>query len=336
MKQLLLRLREWAEIQAVKPTRESGDVSGGRDAELLLKQLIGTSQAFRDGQVFAGRRIPSKRQGRRREIDLIVCTPKVIHLIEVKNWSGRLDVEQGHWRQYRRSGDVVDHGDLLRSNLQKQEAVVEYLRDRGIAIDNAIVRDHFVTEIIFMNRRLELEPSIEALPEIITRRELDRHLGQQPRSSFTEQMFATLIELCLSAEAKRKVEGKAAPDAPIPPAKFQQITTCLGETPTWDRLHFHGEKVVTGDIVRLQLGLKTFRKRDLSELLGREPLRIYWSRNWLWGLIKALTGFGPLGWVYLGKERIEITPADSVTFHAVGEEEPHSHGLATLSMIALG
>ena len=85
----MYRLRQWAEIQKVRPIREAADVAGGRDAELLLKHLIGSSHAFKDGQVFAGRRIPSKRQGRRREIDLIVCTPKMIHLIEVKNWSGQ-------------------------------------------------------------------------------------------------------------------------------------------------------------------------------------------------------------------------------------------------------
>ena len=70
---------------------EAADVSGGRDAEIFLQQLIGSSYAFKDGHVLTGRRIPSKRQGSRREIDLIVCTPRMIHLIEVKNWSGKLE-----------------------------------------------------------------------------------------------------------------------------------------------------------------------------------------------------------------------------------------------------
>ena len=70
---------------------------------------------------------------------------------------------------------------LLKTNLQKQDAVVEYLHDRGVAIDDALIRDHIVSEIIFMNRRLELDSAIEAMPEIITRRELDKYLGRQPR-----------------------------------------------------------------------------------------------------------------------------------------------------------
>jgi hypothetical protein len=330
------RLRQWHEIQQVLPTKEAADVSGGRDAELLLKQLIASSQAFTDGHVFAGRRIPSKRQGRRREIDLIVCTPRMIHLIEVKNWSGRLEIDNGRWRQNRRSGDVVDHGDLIKTNLLKQDAVVEYLHERGIAIDDKLIRDHIVTEIIFMNRKMELDPTIEALPEIITRRELDRYLGRQPRSSFAQQMFSSLIELCLSAESKRAGRSSAAASEPIPPAKFKQITTCLSETMTWDQLHLYGTKVIAGDLVRLQLGLKTYRKPELLELTGRAPIRLRWTRNRLWGFVQAATGLMPLGRLDLGESRMAIALTDTVTFHAVGDGEPKTHRLVELDQIVLG
>src|SRR5215469_15761396 len=118
------RLKQWSEIQRVRPIHEAPDVSSGRDAELLLKELVGKSFQAHSAYLFAGRRIPSKRQGRRREIDLIVCTPKMIHLIEVKNWSGRLDVRDGVWRQTRRNGEIVEHPDLFEANRQRQDAVV--------------------------------------------------------------------------------------------------------------------------------------------------------------------------------------------------------------------
>ena len=128
----------------------------------------------------------------------------MIHLIEVKNWSGSLNVLNRRWSQSRRSGDVVDHGDLLETNLLKQDAVAEYLRDQGIAIDDKFSRDHMITEIIFMNPRLELDPAIEALPEIITRRELDHFLGRQPQRGHAEWLFSSaLIELCRASESKR-------------------------------------------------------------------------------------------------------------------------------------
>src|SRR4051794_19448902 len=101
---MIERLRDWSEIRKVVPREESAAVTGGREGELLLGQLVGSSFPFKDARLLAGRRIPSKRQGRRREIDLIVCTPRMIHLIEVKNWSGRLTVRDGVWRQTRRGG----------------------------------------------------------------------------------------------------------------------------------------------------------------------------------------------------------------------------------------
>ena len=139
-------------------------MAGGRDGELLLGELVGASHSFKGARLLAGRRIPSKRQGRRREIDLIVCTPKMIHLIEVKNWSGQLTLHNGMWRQTRRGGEVVDHPDPTEENRLKRDAVVEYLHDRGIVLDERYVQEHIVTKLIFTNPRLELDPAIEAPP----------------------------------------------------------------------------------------------------------------------------------------------------------------------------
>jgi Nuclease-related domain len=336
MKELSVRLKQWLEIQKVIPALEAPDVTGGRDAELMLKQLVGSSFAFKDGHVFAGRRIPSRRQGRRREIDLIVCTPKMIHLIEVKNWSGRLTVRNRRWSQFRRAGDVVDHGDLLETNRVKQEAVAEYLHDKGIAVDDKLIHDNIVSEIIFMNPRLELDPAIEALPEVITRRELEQFLGRQKQRGRVERMVSSLIELCLNSESKRGGTLLKSGSQPIPAAKYEQITKCLSETETWDRLHFHGTKVITGDVLRLQVGPASYQKHDLVAMTAKQPIRLWWTRNWLWGLVKAATGLGTLGRLYLGKTRMDVTYADTVTFHAVGEESPRTRGLAEVDRIVLG
>lgn len=144
-------------------------------------------------------------------------------------------------------------GTFSRTNLLKQDAVAEYLHDQGIAIDDKFIRDHIATEIIFMNPRLELDPAIEELPEIITRRELDHYLGRQPPKGQAEWLFSSLIELCRAAESKRDDRLARGGPEPIPAAKYKQITTSLSETETWDQIHFHGSKVITGDVIRLQL-----------------------------------------------------------------------------------
>jgi hypothetical protein len=334
--EIIGRLAQWAEIRKVRPLDEAPDVAAGRDGELTLRELVGASYRLGDASVFAGRRIPSRRQGRRREIDLIVCTPRVIHLIEVKNWSGRLEVTDGAWRQTRRNGEVVGHGDLLADQRLKRDALVDYLNDRGLDLDDRFVRDRIAPKVIFTNPKLELDPSVEALPEIISRRELDGYLGRQRPAGPAERMAASLIASCLDREARAAgVDGTPAP-GPIPGDRYGRILEALAEVGTWDRLEFHGTRVVAGDIISLRVGARTYWRPELLELSNRVPIHLRWARGQAWGLFKAITGLGPLGSLHLGSSRIEVAPADTVTFHAVGEKEPTACRLVELDRIILG
>ena len=333
---LIDRLRLWSEIQGVRPVEEAPDIAGGRDAELLLKELVGSSFHFQDADVFAGRRIPSKRQGRRREIDLIVCTPKLIHLIEIKNWSGRLDVRDGVWCQTRRSGQVVEHSDLSETNRQRRDAVVEYLRDHGVPLGEPFVSNHIVPKIIFMNPRLELDRSIEDRPDVISRRELDDYLGRQRQRGLAERMFSSLIELCRDRESRPGGTPTGAAAGDIPPDRYARIVALLSQTSTWDRIHLHGTKVVAGDVVALEIGSKSYRRRDLVDRSANLPLRLEWTRGRVWGLLKAVLGHGSLGSLYLNQTRLELSSADTIVFHAVGEPEPGSRKLVEVNQIILG
>ncbi|WP_422927944.1 nuclease-related domain-containing protein [Singulisphaera sp. PoT] len=326
------RIRQWSEIRKIQPVAEEPDVTGGRDGEQLLKQLIGKSFPFKGAQLFAGRRIPSKRQGRRREIDLIVCTPQMIHLIEIKNWSGQLDVRNGHWRQTRRSGEVVDHGNLLESNDLKRDAVVEYLEDRGVKFDGTFGRDNIVAKVVFMNPNLQVEPAVEAREDVITRRELEGYLGGSPKKGFAEAMFSSLIESCLNAEARvlQAVQGRKGA------APYEKIVKLIAETGTWDQLHFYGSKVVAGDLAVMKVGPKVYRETDLIALAGGRPIRLHWTRHWFWALAKIITGLGSLGKIVIGKERLPANPGDTVTFHAVGERESQTYRLVEIVQIDVG
>jgi hypothetical protein len=286
--------------------------------------------------LLSGRRIPSQRQGRRREIDLIVCTPRMIHLIEDKNWSGQLSVRDGVWRQIRRGGDVVEHGDLLRENLLRRDAVAEYLHDRGLDLDGQFVRDHIVPEVIITNPRLELSLEVEARPDVIRRRELDEYLGRQGKKGLAQRMFSSLIEFCLDSESKHGGAFSQGHHGRISARQYERIVACLSETESWDKLQFYGTKVVTGDVVSLRVGPKTYRKPELVEVSGHLPIRLGWTRGRIVGLLKAITGIGSLGSLYLGKDRLGVSAGDTVTFHAAGNREPTSRNLVEMDRIVLG
>ena len=156
----------------------------------------------------------------------------MIPIIEVKNWSGQLSVRDGVWRQTRRGGDVVEHGDLIRENLLKRDAMVACLHDQGLDLDGLSVDEHIVPSVVFTNPRLELDPATEARPDVISRRE-------------------------------------------------------------------------------------PYRKPDLVQMTGNQPIRLEWSRGRIVGLLKAITGIGSLGSLDLRRDRLEVTPDDTVKFHAV-------------------
>lgn len=324
--EIVNRLRRWSEIRDVRPAPEAPDAAGGRDGERLLERLVGEALPFKNVHVLAGRRIPSARQGRRREIDLIVCTPRTIHLIEVKNWSGRLDLAGNSWRQTRRGGDVVDHGDLLATNLQKRDAVVDYLRDRGEDLDARFAADHVIPKVVFMNPSLEVAPSIASRPEVVTRRALDAFLA----SARPEQGFVSRLSAWFGLGPSWGRDGR------IPRDRYARIVALLSATETWDRLHVYGGRVVSGDVVGLKVGPKTYRRADLAGLTAGRPIRLGWTRRPLWGLLKALTGLGPLGRIDLGPSRLPLSPSDTVTFHAVGAESAVPVKLVEIDRIVLG
>jgi hypothetical protein len=333
---ILDRLRLWSEIQRVQPTKESAAVAGGREGELLLGQLVGASFKFKAARLLASRRIPSKRQGRRREIDLIVCTPRMIHLIEVKNWSGQLSVRNGDWRQTRRGGDVVDHGDLIGENQLRRDAVVEYLHDRGLILDEQFVREHIVPRVVFTNPRLELDPAIEARPDVISRRELDGYLGRQRKTADSVRMFSSLIEFCLDSEARLGEKLSRALVGQGPSGHYERIVTLLSETDTWDQVHYFGTQVITGDVVGLRIGSKTYRRADLVESVGKSPIRLGWTRGRFWGFVKAVTGLGSLGSLRLGNALLQLAADDTLTFHAVGDRQPSTFRLVEIDQVVLG
>ena len=346
--EIVNRLRRWSEIRDVRPAPEAPDAAGGRDGERLLERLVGEALPFKDVHVLAGRRIPSARQGRRREIDLIVCTPRAIHLIEVKNWSGRLDLAGNSWRQTRRGGDVVDHGDLLATNLQKRDAVVDYLRDRGEDLDARFASEHVVPKVVFMNPSLEVAPSIASRPEVVTRRALDAFLASaRPEQGFVSRLVARLVpnpyaqgrdlrQHLLLARLSAFFGPSWGRDGRIPRDRYARIVALLSATETWDRLHVYGGRVVSGDVVGLKVGPKTYRRADLAGLTAGRPIRLGWTRRPLWGLLKALTGLGPLGRIDLGPSRLPLSPSDTVTFHAVGAESAAPVKLVEIDRIVLG
>src|SRR6516162_10915491 len=101
---LMERLGTWRALRREQPVSEDPAVQFGRDAELHLRDMVAAHFKHKGAHLFAGRRVPCPRRKMRREIDLIVLTPRMLSLIEVKSWSGELIDRGDVWLQLRRGG----------------------------------------------------------------------------------------------------------------------------------------------------------------------------------------------------------------------------------------
>ena len=94
---VLERLSRWRQLTKVQYREEDPEVLAGRDTEKYVAHLVDTHMNYKDAHSFVGKRVPSTMLKRRFEIDLIVLTRKKFHFLEVKNWSGQLNIVGDQW-----------------------------------------------------------------------------------------------------------------------------------------------------------------------------------------------------------------------------------------------
>lgn len=325
------RLRLWSEVANQSRAEEDPEVLGGRRAEEFVASLIATHVNFRGAFAFGGKRIPSEPLRRRREFDLIVCTPKMIHLIEVKNWSGTLYDHGATWSQHRKNGEIVEHANLLVDNRERRDVLVEFLGRRGVEIPHAFATHHVCQKVFFIGERLRLDRSILEHPDVITGSKLRNYLDSQRGISFAEGLVCSLIEFCFHSELAGVLQRGLYGNMPAP--TFRSVVSQVADTSTWDRVFLFGTKVLNGDLIELRLGSSTFGRHSLK---SASTIRFHWTRGKLAGLAKAITGIGSIGRVDLGTRTEDVGSDGSLYFHCAGDQHPQSRSILDIERIELG
>ena len=321
------RLRTWAALRRVRPAPEEPNVQSGRDAEAELRRLVTSRPEHKGAHLFAGRRVWCPRRRLRREIDLILATPKLISLLEVKNWSGELRDRGDVWLHVRRNGQEVRHPNLVADNREKRDVFLDYLRRGGADLGRDFAARGVSHKIVFMNPNLAADASIRDHPDVVTADRLAGYLDHQPRAGLAERLLGSVVEFCLGPAAGGLFGGLGA-------SRFAELVLLIADLPTWDRLRLHGGKELIGDLVELTAGGTRHRRDRLGH---GAALRVSWSRGACWGLVKALTGLGTLGRLTLPAHgRVVLRAADTVRFHAVGETGAAVVPLTGVEEISLG
>ena len=205
----------------------------------------------------------------------------MLHLIEVKNWSGELVDEGRIWRQIKRTGEDVEHANLLTDNIEKLTVVLEYLRDCGVNLDEEFIRNHICQKTIFMNPRLRLPNSLSSHPDIITSDKLQSYLDRQKRRTVLERMLCSVIDLCLESEASAIVQRGLF--GSMSAKQFDEIGSRLARLSSWDQLRLLGTRIITGDLLALKVGESVINREDLAPNSDDTPQMDaqegYWTRQ---------------------------------------------------------
>lgn len=328
---MLQRLRDWLEVVRVSPVADEGAIEGGRKAERFLEDLVQAHQGFQGASFHPNKRVPGGRG--RREIDLIVVTAKRIHVIEVKNWSGSLREEGGRWVQTNRNHREIAHPDLAADHQHRNAALVEYLRNEGVALDRDARDKYFSNKIIFMNPRLSIESrSIRENPDVLAADRLQAYLDAQRKAGVGERTLGALVQWCFDSESAGAVMDGLFDS--LARDKVEAVRAAFDRLSTWDAVEYYGSKVETGDLLRLTIGGETIA-RDRLPARSLTPVR--WSRRGVWGFLKAITGIGKLGRIRIkGLGSLALSPRDTLLFHRAGEPSPVEIPLHLVEGVRLG
>jgi hypothetical protein len=322
------RLREWYQLAKTPFVYEDPAVLAGRQGEEQLRTMVDANIRYRGAESFVGKRIFSPANQRRREIDLIVVTANRLHLFEVKNWTGDLSANGRQWVHLKKSGERKVFSDLVVDNAEKQTLVLEYLARRGAALP----RERVSPKLILINRKLRVDRAIASNPHVITAQKLERHLDTQKASSFGERLVCSVIEYCLSIEAAEMVVdglfGNLHGD------KYRRVVAAIRELNTWDQIVMNGTRVLSGDLIRINAGSRTFQRRAMRQ---GDQIDVNWNRRRFWGLLQAVTGARPLGTLVLPNgDTLPLSTRDSLFFHPAGQPKPMPIPLTYVDQITIG
>ncbi|HIK78427.1 MAG: hypothetical protein CXT69_04330 [Methanobacteriota archaeon] len=189
-----------------------GHEVAGRRAENDLARTVNAGISGSYWRAWEGLRIPNK-DGHRREVDLIILANEEALLIEQKHWSGDVKMEGETVFQHRRSGDIMDHGEVF-GKIKMKCGVLAWHHNV-----NDSLQVPMRPVVIFSNKNLNVPDYVAQREDCMTVAELIDYLpggGGSVGTGFTPAQIA--------------------------------LTSTLDELGSWDEIHQPGGNRIFGDV----------------------------------------------------------------------------------------
>lgn len=227
------KLRERLEQASVHRQYRYDDAAerAGRSAESAMQVDLDARLEGTGWQLYCGLRVPDPLHRRRREVDFVLATPDELILVELKNWSGRLELEDRNFIQERRhNAGSIDHGPVLEELYEKRRVLEAYHRRKRRPA--APVR----CMLVFYNRRLRVPAVLRDREDVLFYGDFRGELPE--RDADPQSVFEALLQLLGLREA---------PPGRVPTVVGDYAET-LGELGSWDTLRFAGGQNKAGDL----------------------------------------------------------------------------------------
>jgi hypothetical protein len=322
------RLDAWRTIANATRVEELEEVIAGRSAEKSLQAMFDAKLFFKKSCILHSKRVPyhSNNKRGRYEIDLVVLTQKQISAIEIKNWSGSVTSDGENWIQTRRDGSKIVHSDPIKKNKRKLDILCDYLEMKGCTIPKLRV-----SRVIQWNSKLSIDSQLSNNSDLILHSQLERFLNAQKGSSFGERILHSVLTYCMDQE-----NSKVALDGFFGAISEDEYSNCvaqIGDLHNFDKIELFGGRIISGDLLKLNLKDKTF---DLKQLIKGQKVEILCIRTKLILFFLAVFGKGSLFTLTKPYEKIKVRPTDTILFHCAGEPHPQEFNLANIKSFQRG
>lgn len=247
-------------VQAdTKPQAEDPEIQAGREAENMLRGIVGEHYQFKGAHCFSAKRVYNPVVGHKNEIDLIIITEKKLYVLECKNWGGRLKKEGDKWVQYKRQPGgtyrTIEHEDAIAKTDRVLESLIGSLRSNGIIIP----RQECSRKVILMNKNLAIDSEeIYKHPDVIPPDRLYDYLGgQETQLKRYQQWFSFVITTLLDEESSAKIIDGLFKR--LGGKNHSDLINIISKLPTWDKVKLYGGvKIISGDIRESDLSIFKF------------------------------------------------------------------------------
>lgn len=327
------RLEQWVILAHERPREEDPIIQAGEEGERKAIQTLRRTKLITGAELFVGKRVPKVKnhpliKSSRSELDIIILTHRRIHVIEVKNWSGRISPgpDETKWTRTKRnnpdSSRDVDNPVML--NSAKALSLKNYLQSIGIDIPY----EHFQTNLFLVNNNVVLDPAIKNIPDVITATQVSgfaRTLG----FGGIERVLLRMVRVVLEREhADTIAHGFGA----FSEETRRKLSEAIHVIPTWDKLTFFGGVTHTGDILALTINGQSCTIKDLAQ---NQCMRFSWRRNRVYALVCALLGMN-IGAIHDGHRKIPCCGVNEVLFHFAGQPKPEIVPLTAIDWLQKG